>query len=703
MTIKIPQSDKKYSQSNNGDFFGNIKQTKNISFTDEGYIKLEKRTRNLLDNATYTDLTTNSTDYILRIAQFSNKYWVAGTKSLYYTDSYLQTLTKDTTSGTPTLSSSIINDLCVFTSASSTDLWASYGSTAVKYLDSGLSAWTSVAVDVGTASVMAVFENLSCLAVAGANKVQIIDSTKTKSTLLTLPSRYLVKSMDWNNNRMYIGVLDLNNEDAGIFEWDGIGTEANYFHKAKGGLVSGVKRYKDGVICVTNLGQVLYVSGTIQELAAFPIYFSDKIWVSPVNYSIGYYQVLHGGVAVDKDKIYFAIDSTYSTQAGEKTSDFYQNNFISGVWCYDPKVGLHHRYSVGGSIRTETGAVTTANVNTTTDVITIPSAICPNTGTPVFYEDGSHGSGTPIAPLYTATKYYVINTSSTTLKLATTYANALAGTAIDLTGTGNNAQTLVFMPNDDFGGSYQPAKSLLLLKTNTNILLPGRYIGTRLLIGSLLAKSSTTQSNTGIHSPVFYQENRGSFVVSRVTSDGVTDTWQKILIKHKPLKTAEDKIIVKYRKYDSRNSYRKLYTPQTKSLSIVGTWVTSTTFSVDTATGADITQFSTGMEVEIINANGAGYLAHITDISAPLSTVYTITIDEAVQNVTASTTFNFTLDNWKRVPISITSSSVNNADGWADIGIGLKSVGIEVKIEVRGEDVEIEETQIISDSDKKAV
>ena len=46
------------------------------------------------------------------------------------------------------------------------------------------------------------------------------------------------------------------------------------------------------------------------------------------------------------------------------------------------------------------------------------------------------------APLATATDYYLIKVSDTTYKLATSYANAIAGTAIDITTTGTGTHTL---------------------------------------------------------------------------------------------------------------------------------------------------------------------------------------------------------------------------------------------------------------------
>lgn len=49
------------------------------------------------------------------------------------------------------------------------------------------------------------------------------------------------------------------------------------------------------------------------------------------------------------------------------------------------------------------------------------------------------------APLATATDYYVIKVSDTTFKLATSYANAIAGTAINITTTGTGTHTITWL------------------------------------------------------------------------------------------------------------------------------------------------------------------------------------------------------------------------------------------------------------------
>ena len=81
--------------------------------------------------------------------------------------------------------------------------------------------------------------------------------------------------------------------------------------------------------------------------------------------------------------------------------------------------------------------IATTAVSTTADTIT-STAHRLSTGAKVTY---GAASGTVLGGLSDATAYYVIYVDVNTFKLASSAANALAGTAIDLTGTGNSSQT----------------------------------------------------------------------------------------------------------------------------------------------------------------------------------------------------------------------------------------------------------------------
>ena len=82
--------------------------------------------------------------------------------------------------------------------------------------------------------------------------------------------------------------------------------------------------------------------------------------------------------------------------------------------------------------------IATAKVSTANNTIEIASHNM-QTGTVLTYQDGS---GTALAGLSDNTQYFVIRHTDDLIKLASSLSNANAGTAINLTGTGNNAQTL---------------------------------------------------------------------------------------------------------------------------------------------------------------------------------------------------------------------------------------------------------------------
>ena len=79
--------------------------------------------------------------------------------------------------------------------------------------------------------------------------------------------------------------------------------------------------------------------------------------------------------------------------------------------------------------------VTAANVNPTTDIFTVTRSF-------ITGEKITITSADPPAPLAAGTEYWVIRVSDTTIKLASTLANAYAGTAIDLTDAGTGAHTV---------------------------------------------------------------------------------------------------------------------------------------------------------------------------------------------------------------------------------------------------------------------
>ena len=91
-----------------------------------------------------------------------------------------------------------------------------------------------------------------------------------------------------------------------------------------------------------------------------------------------------------------------------------------------------------------TRTIATAKVSTTDDTITVDAGHNMRTGTKLTYTSGGTNMTVGGSSLADSTAVFVINTGSTTaFKIASNLANALAGTALSITGTGNNAQTFV--------------------------------------------------------------------------------------------------------------------------------------------------------------------------------------------------------------------------------------------------------------------
>ncbi len=104
-------------------------------------------------------------------------------------------------------------------------------------------------------------------------------------------------------------------------------------------------------------------------------------------------------------------------------------------------VGLRAKYATAGALNKISATfLSSSQVNTGTDVITQTAAHGYATGDGPFRLTTSN---TLPAPLALATDYYIIYVSATTYKLATSFANAIAGTAIDLTTTGTGTQTII--------------------------------------------------------------------------------------------------------------------------------------------------------------------------------------------------------------------------------------------------------------------
>ncbi len=694
MFVIPSRSEKRWIQKNSSDLAGTIQRTRNMDFDTEGYAKLAKRARCIYDLS-----SIDRRILWIKYFQGTNKYWFMALSSnaVYSVDGTTLAVTDESgTSNIPSPDTTGGRNDCVQWQGY---LYATSTATLRRYNSGGWSG-NQYAAGLTNGGFMAVHEQKNYLAISQGNQVIQIDTSHAlvAGGTLTLPSEQQVTSMDYSNGFYVIGCRNINNGEAKVYLWDGNTAVANSDWGVGASRVDSVRRYKNSFVVLNSLGMLLKFNGAgFDPLDAFPIYYKEADWDVDGSSYLG--RVINRGMQVEGELIYINLSPRIVLPAADTANHIFENWFEGGVWCYDPKVGLHHRYPHTSSIRS-TETIATASVNTTTDVITVASA--PDTGTPIMYcSDATYGSvsGTAIGGLTNRTKYYCIKTSSTTIKLASTKALADAGTAIDLTGTGNNAQILIYLPNRDFGGSTLGGNGINVDAGSAITLVANRELAYRtdaaqVMFGTRIGKAVIAGSY-GLAVATFGQENRGILIIPKLQSSVLTENFENVSVKFRGVKTAEDKIIVKYRNIERPDTLTGIDLGLTQT----ATWVSGTQFT----TTALISAAKKGDEVSFHSGSGSGYMAHISSISYSAPT-YTVNIDETIQNVTASDTVGFVIENWNKLgTIDVTDDKAmvyftnDNGDRYISDGgmktfpIGKPSKWIEIKLEARGEDVKIEE------------
>ena len=127
--------------------------------------------------------------------------------------------------------------------------------------------------------------------------------------------------------------------------------------------------------------------------------------------------------------------ATNLTQGDEWINDFHRKLLSLADWPF-----LHRK-----RIITSVAPSSTFTAVAATDLCTAATAIVIETGIEVTVSSGT----TLPAGLSASTRYFMIYQSSTTFQLATTYANALAGTEIDITDAGTGTHTVTLAVHDN--------------------------------------------------------------------------------------------------------------------------------------------------------------------------------------------------------------------------------------------------------------
>ena len=200
-------------------------------------------------------------------SKYESEFVFLGTKNAYKSSiSTPLDVSKDTLTGFPTFDLGGENDATEFSS----DDYLTNDTTLYKRGTS----WTTVS-SVSSGETLCVFENLNQLAISNANLVYLINTSDVLQNTLTLPNQYYITKMAGNKNKLYMSTYNYLNQNAILFEWDGLSSEANNGYRVDAHTIYAVVPYKDGVACVTSDGELLYGNGGFQVLDRFPIYYKN--------------------------------------------------------------------------------------------------------------------------------------------------------------------------------------------------------------------------------------------------------------------------------------------------------------------------------------------------------------------------------------------------------------------------------------------
>lgn len=662
MTFKIPQADKKFSQPNTSDLEGNIFYSRNVSFDENGYVRLSNRAVTIGSEEDDSNL-----DIPIAFGRKTAGAWnvVSPDEPLDMTISETAlSVVLDSDSGTPD---------GTFNAGGRwwQNRWYATGPTGVFYKVG--TAWTDpgLALTAGVPHPLEVFRNRNTLCAGNGNVVKQYTTAHAASVDLTIPSGFEVVGMAHSGNKM--GIITRissteagQNQEAYFFVWDGASTSAGTGYPIGADSIYAITAYKGSWMLLSRTGELLFWNGGgFERKAALPFYFRRRMY-----WGTAYDRQIYGdALQVEGDLIYINVNAQLAPFG---KSEEYLYNCPTGVLCYDPNVGLYHRYSPSVS-RASLVLVTSANINATLNKFTKTGGTLPATGNPMKYVSSIT---TPIAGLEVGTVYYIIKHTATEFSLALTKQDALDGNKIDVTGTGASNNYFLAIDVVDFGATRAKRTGCV------SLVGIGNYVADHLVFGGEYYDTDSFTEYGTICMTVQGFENRGYIVSPRITSNEVDDDWQNVFIKYRKLKAGE-KIIVKQKVKDVFGL--PITTPQD---ALHCAWTSDTVFT----TMADLGDVKTYVdadgecEVEVISGAGAGVLAQIESITENAGT-YTVTLAEAVEGAGSGKKCDILIDSWEKKG-EITSDDV---DGFKAIPLGDSWKSQQLKIEMRGVEVTIEE------------
>jgi hypothetical protein len=632
--MKIP-SNRQWNQNNTGDSIGVLGDTTNMTLDTQGKARLARKAVSI-----WGSRDDNGFAYPLSINYFDDSYILLTSDDIFRGDFPNYTFTDAGMGSNPAFG--LFSDAVVFNSLYATSI------TNKLYTWDGDTTWTDRggSLTSGINHPLAVFGTQ--IAVGDGNTVKLFSTGYVLQITLTLPTEHRVVTMRSVGDYIYIGTKNMNGGNAKIYVWDGDSTLYNYEVEVGASWVFAMTEYLNSVAAITNTGQLGRVNGTtFEQLDALPVYFDPHAtWQNSTGLQLNG-KVFNRGIATIGDCIYLNIE-------GEVDSGFVPE-MKSGIWVYDPAVGLYHRASASSDeVVQDTGLTRSGDVLTTTTAHKL------KTGDAVCFDSVSALTG-----VNAEETYYVEAVSTTTIKLSQSRKALENGIYVTLGGTPGAFDILVYAENSDY--STASATSGAILPT-TYAETPHPNLSSEILWGCRF----DLPAGTAVYGLFSFTDsyNIGSFTTQRIYTDNIEQTWNNLYNFIDGLTLSNEEVVIKA---------QTIFEPD--STELAGVWLNSTTVNnnstEDFSAWSDIEE---GYEIVVIDGYGRGHTAHVSEINTSSSTI-SLVLDEAIGTANETCTLYYTT--FKKVGTTLTKENKDTEKLKTAI-MGLNAPWISLKVELRG-------------------
>jgi hypothetical protein len=600
--MKIP-SNNRWSQLNEGEVTGILNETTNMSFDTLGQAKLSKKPVAIMSSADNADF-----GYVVSIVYFDNAYTVVTDDSIFQGSIDGGAFTEETTftPGTTLASDAIVFDSkLIVTTSNNFESWTGTGS--------GTPTLGSLTNNVP--HPMCIFDSQPTfkLAIGNGRSVNTYNTSFTaNSTVLTLPTDFIVTTLRYRNGFLYVGTKNINGGEARIFIWNGSGSNAQYECPVGAEWVFSMTEYGQSVAAIVSSGQLIQVTGSsYQPLGALPVFADPSaVWQGASGFTLTG-KVFNRGMVTIGDSIYMNIDG--NVESG------YIPKMKSGIWVFDPQVGLYHRSSSSTDKRVLDTAFTVDN-NTVTTATTHNLL----TGDGITFKDIGG-----IAGIDTNALYFVTVLSPTTFKLSLSRDDLANERYIDISGTRTSA-SLLYYPNTD-NGALAGVTAGAITPTSFNES-PIALLETEVLWGSVLDDQNTFGSTSRFVLNTFSNNNnRSELITQRIYTRTITETWKDLYTFLDGIVTATDLVTIKI-----QTAFKK------PSRLLSGVWLDAKTINSTSASlNSTYRGVTIGDEIRVTDGSGRGKTATVIGVSSS-SSVVSLELDEEIGNPSKEMQFYFT-------------------------------------------------------------